>query len=61
MFSIFLKSGKFENLILYPFVSTGTTGEKLALQTISIGFLNHHLFEKLLTALQDLTLLRINP
>jgi hypothetical protein len=61
MFSIFLKSGNFENLILYPFVSTGTTGEKQALQTISIGFLNHHLFEKLLTVLQDLMVLMINP
>jgi len=38
-FPIFLKSGKFENLILYPFVSTGTTDEKMALQTISTGFL----------------------
>ena len=28
MFSIFLKSGNFENLILYPFISTGTTDEK---------------------------------
>ena len=37
IFLIFLISGKFENLILYPFVSTGTTEEKwLCKQSASV-------------------------